>query len=100
VGRENLEFIDEFMKKSDVWSWVKPGGGYISFPGYDRTKLPMDRYKLGQVLINKPYQVYIVPGICYGEAHEGHIRVGFGGPPEMIQGAFTEIEKFTEDHRK
>ena len=100
IGRENLEFIDQFIKNSDVWSWVRPGGGYISFPGYDRTKLPMNSYKLGQVLINKPYQVYIVPGICYGEAHEGHIRVGFGGPPEMIQGAFTEIEKFTEDHRQ
>jgi aspartate/methionine/tyrosine aminotransferase len=100
IGRENLEHIDNFMKNSDVWNWVKPGGGYISFPGYDRSKLDMTSEELCKVLINKPYQVYLVPGSAYGDAHEGHVRVGFGGSTEIITGAFEVIEQFTEDNRK
>ena len=100
VGRQNLEHIDAFMKKSEILNWVKPGGGYISFPGYDRTKLDMTSVDLCKVLINKPYQVYLVPGTAYGEAHEGHVRVGFGGPHQIITEAFEVIEQFTEEHRK
>jgi aspartate/methionine/tyrosine aminotransferase len=60
----------------------------------------MTSVDLCKVLINKPYQVYLVPGTAYGEAHEGHVRVGFGGSHQIITEAFEVIEEFTEEHRK
>lgn len=100
VGRKNLEFIDKWMEENEAWSWIKPGGGYTSFPGYDRTKLGMDSHELCKILINKPYQVVLVPGSAYGEAHEGHVRVGFGESNQMIEEGFAVIEQFMKAHSK
>ena len=94
MGRQNLQALHRWIDNSQIFSWVPPGGAYSCFPRFD---LPVDSWELCRRLITEePYRVYLVPGVCYGEAYDKHIRIGFGVPPETMAKALPLIEQFGE----
>jgi hypothetical protein len=94
MGRQNLLRLQRWMDGNGVFSWVPPGGAYSCFPRFD---LPMDSWEFCRRLITEePYRVYLVPGVCYGQTYDNHIRIGFGVPPETMAEAIPLIEQFAQ----
>jgi aspartate/methionine/tyrosine aminotransferase len=96
AARVNLGLVSGWMDGNHVFSWVPPGGGFLSFPEYD---LAVPSWDLCIRLLEEPYRTYLIPGSCYG--HEGHLRLGFGSgtPAETIKAGLEQIDCFIEDYR-
>jgi aspartate/methionine/tyrosine aminotransferase len=96
AARINFNLVSEWMKTNGVFSWVPPGGGFLSFPEYD---LMLPSWDLCIRLLEKPYRTYLIPGSCYG--HEGHVRLGFGSGTEAatISAGLEQIDRFVADYR-
>ena len=85
------------METNDAFSWIKPTGGFLSFPSYD---LDISSWDLCIQLLKDPYRTYLIPGSCYG--FEGYVRLGFGpGTPfESIKAGTEQIDRFVADYRE
>jgi len=92
-GRKCLAVVSDWISKSEVFDWVKPKGGFLSFPRYD---LEIDSEDFFKRLIAEPYRTFIQPGISYG--FEKHIRLGVGGGDvEQTRRGLDQIDKFIQD---
>ncbi len=96
AARLNYDLVAAWMKVNGVFTWVPPGGGFLSFPGYD---LDISSWDLCVRLLATPYRTYLIPGSCYG--HEGHVRLGFGPgtASETIRAGLEQIDRFVADLR-
>lgn len=96
AARVNYDLVAAWMEVSGVFTWVRPRGGFLSFPRYD---LDIPSWDLCLRLLEKPYRTYLIPGSCYG--HEGHVRLGFGPgtPAGTIRAGLAEIDRFVADYR-
>jgi len=96
AARVNYELVAAWMAANGVFSWVRPGGGFLSFPRYD---LDIPSWDLCLRLLEAPYRTYLIPGSCYG--HEGHVRLGFGSgtPAETIRAGLAAVDRFVADLR-
>ena len=96
VGRKNYEIVSSCMETNGTFSWVRPSGGFLSFPNYD---LDLPSWDLCVTLIKKPYCTYLIPGSCYG--CENHVRLGFGPKtsPEKLTAGLEQIGRFAADYR-
>jgi aspartate/methionine/tyrosine aminotransferase len=96
AGRVNHDVVAAWMDTNGVFSWVRPGGGFLSFPRYD---LDLPSWDLCVRLLEPPYRTYLIPGSCYG--HEGHVRLGFGPgtPADTIRAGLAAVDRFVADHR-
>ena len=45
----------------------------------------MTSWDLCRTLIGEPYGTYLVPGVCYGEEFDNHVRLGFGAETPKVQ---------------
>lgn len=94
LGFRNREVVAEWMEFESHFAWVPPTGGFMAFPSFS---LPIDSWSLCLRLLEEPYRLYVVPGICYDV--EDHIRIGFGAgslPPE-IRAGLTELSHIASD---
>jgi aspartate/methionine/tyrosine aminotransferase len=96
AARVNYDVVAEWMERNDVFHWVPPRGGFLSFPGYT---LDIPSWDLCVRLLDPPYRTYLIPGSCYG--HEGHVRLGLGPgtPAETIRAGLAEVDRFVADYR-
>ena len=91
VGRENLKVLSEMVNRDRLWSMSPPGGAFSCFLRY-HTQEPSWEF-CTRMLKKKPKGVYLVPGICYNQDCEYHVRIGFG----VEQGLFKTALKVVED---
>ncbi len=92
-GNKGFAIISDWIFKSEVFDWVKPRAGFLSFPSYD---LEIGSEEFCKRLLAEPYRTFIQPGICYG--FEKHIRMGGGGgKPERIKEGLRRIDWFISD---
>jgi aminotransferase len=75
---------------SDLFSYVKPVGGYYFFP---RIKTTDTSIQFALKLLNDA-RVITIPGGAFGPSGEGHIRLSFGATEAEINEAFDRIEKY------
>jgi aspartate/methionine/tyrosine aminotransferase len=95
VGRQNRRLIDEWVQRSQIFSWTPPDGGYISFVRFDA---PLSSWDICQELLEPPYRTYLVPGICYHDRFDDHIRLGFGGKSaRQVPEALARIDQYVQD---
>jgi aspartate/methionine/tyrosine aminotransferase len=96
AARLNYDVVAEWMERNDVFHWVPPRGGFLSFPGYT---LDVPSWDLCVRLLDPPYRTYLIPGGCYG--HEGHVRLGLGPgtPAATIRAGLAEVDRFVADYR-
>lgn len=99
AARPSLEAVSLWMEGSDVFSWVPPGGGFLSFPSF---AVDVPSWDLCVRLLKEPYRTYLIPGSCYGDAFEGRVRLGFGPETatEEIRAGLNAVDAFLEDHVK
>ena len=76
----------------DVFDYQKPGGSYLMFP-----KILLPEGKDSQefcVKLLREARVSTTPGGDFGPTGEGHLRMSFCVPNEMIDKAFDRMEKY------
>ncbi|MPZ24642.1 MAG: aminotransferase class I/II-fold pyridoxal phosphate-dependent enzyme [Dehalococcoidia bacterium] len=92
AGRRNRQIIDAWIRQSGMLSWVPPAGGFTSFA---RFEAPLSSWDLCRELLEHPYRTYLVPGICYHERFDDHVRIGFGGKSaDQIPQALARIDEY------
>ncbi len=96
VAKANYDLVTKWMENSDVFRWVPPKGGFLSFPHYD---LDIPSWDLCIALIKEPYRTYLIPGSCYG--YENYVRLGFGPstPTEDVRNGLEQLSAFIDDYR-
>lgn len=88
--RENRDIIAEGLSEIKGISFVKPNGAYYALIKYDKKINSVDL----AIDILKKVQVEVVPGSAFGPAGENHIRLSFGGKPEIIKEGLKRLKKY------
>ncbi|MEM2304591.1 MAG: aminotransferase class I/II-fold pyridoxal phosphate-dependent enzyme, partial [Candidatus Methanomethylicia archaeon] len=70
---------------------VKPKGTFYLFP--DFSKIERNSVSLAEKLLNE-VKVSTVPGVAFGEAGEGHLRVSVAASKETIIEAIKKIKEY------
>ncbi len=65
-------------------------GAFYAFPSYS---LGMKSQDFAKKLLDR-YQVAVLPGIAFGEAGEGHLRISFSGSMESIDHGLDALGQF------
>lgn len=79
---------------SEIFSYVKPHGGYYVFPKVKDVDSSIDF----AIRLLEEARVITIPGSAFGPTGEGHIRLSFGATEEELTEAFERIERWA--HRK
>jgi len=95
TARKNLTGLSEMVERNDQWSMIFPGGAYCCFLGY-HTKEPSWNF-CERILKKKPKGVALVPGAAFNDQCEYHVRIGFGGKPDIFRPALKLIEEGAAD---
>ncbi|MFO7976034.1 MAG: aminotransferase class I/II-fold pyridoxal phosphate-dependent enzyme, partial [Candidatus Hydrogenedentota bacterium] len=77
----------------DFFSYVQPRGSYLMFPKVLTEDGSADSFGFAKRLLREAH-VSTTPGIAFGPTGEGHIRMSFCVPQDMINKAFDRIETF------
>lgn len=96
AGRQNLAFLNEVLKRSEVLSMVPPQGAYCGLLRVDTGEPSWDLCE--RILRRKPVGVSLVPGITYNEHCESHVRIGFGARPADFRAALEIVEESVKTH--
>lgn len=81
-----------------VFAYCKPSGGYLMFP-----KILLDDGKNSQEFCEKllrEARVSTTPGVDFGPTGEGHLRLSFCVPEEMVNKAFDRMEVYFKKYLK
>lgn len=97
------EFRRDFRKKRDLVtgrigeiSGLSLGpieGAFYAFPSYSKK---IRSIEFSKELLEK-HGTAVLPGLAFGTAGEGHIRISFSGTQESIDHGLDEIEKYLRD---
>ncbi len=91
LSARNL-MCDRLDALDSVFEYQKPGGSYLMFP-----KILLDEGRDSVSFCKrllKEAKVSTTPGIAFGPAGEGHLRMSFCVPEEMINKAFDRMEGY------
>ena len=92
-GTKNWNIVSDWISRSNVFSWVRPKAGFLSFPKYD---LDIGSMQLYSKLLADPYRTFLLPGAVYG--FEKHVRIGVGAlDPSHTKTALGRIDKLIEE---
>jgi aminotransferase len=89
---ERLDSLDS------IFQYVKPDGSYLMFPKV-LGEAGKDSLAFSKKILND-IQVSTTPGIEFGPTGEGHIRLSFCVPEEMINTAFDRMEDYFRVYNK
>lgn len=78
-----------------LFEYQKPRGSYLMFPRILAQEGADDSASFCKKLL-KEARVSTTPGIAFGPEGEGHLRMSFCVPQEMIEKAFDRIEHYFE----
>ncbi|MCK5863035.1 MAG: aminotransferase class I/II-fold pyridoxal phosphate-dependent enzyme [Candidatus Hydrogenedentes bacterium] len=84
---ERLDNLSEFL------DYQKPYGSYLMFPRLLTAEGKKDSFSFCKKLL-KEARVSTTPGIAFGPTGEGHLRMSFCVPPDMINKAFDRMDHF------
>lgn len=97
------EFRKDFRKKRDMvtkrigeidgLSLAPIEGAFYAFPSYTKKIRSTD---FSRELLEK-HGTAVLPGLAFGTAGEGHIRISFSGTQESIDHGLDEIEKYLRE---
>ena len=97
VGQANLSALREMVERDEVWSMTPPGGAFSCFVKYETGEPSWDFCT--RMLKKKPKGVYLVPGVCYNDDCEYHVRIGFGVKEDVFRTALKVLEEGVREYR-
>ena len=92
-GRRCWSIIADWIENSEVFDWVPPKAGFLSFVKYN---LNIESEDFCRRLLEKPYRTLIQPGIAFG--FENYLRIGVGGGnDDEIRKGLEQVDRFVKD---
>ncbi len=88
--RKNRDMIVKGLSEIKNISFVRPNGAYYVLVKYDKK---IDSVDLAIDILKKVH-VEVVPGSAFGPAGENHVRLSFGGKPEVIKEGIERLKKY------
>jgi len=85
--------VMEELARITGFSCTKPRGAFYAFP--DVSQLGKTSVEMSDLLLEKA-RVATIPGVGFGEAGEGHIRLTFANPEDDLRGALRRIRDAVE----
>ncbi|MHC4660866.1 MAG: aminotransferase class I/II-fold pyridoxal phosphate-dependent enzyme [Planctomycetota bacterium] len=98
IGEENLAFLSALVGKNDMLSMTRPEGSYSCFLNYHTGEPSWDFFE--RMMHRKPEALEFIPGSCFGEPCEYHIRIGFGHRPAQFKEALRVLEEGLNEYRR
>ena len=88
-GIRNWAVVEQWMEKSNSFTWVKPKAGFLSFPKFS---LKIGSEEFCKKLLAPPYRTLMMPGIAYD--FDDHIRLGVGQIDEKtVKSGLEQMDK-------
>jgi len=87
ILRANLPMIEEWLRTSGGFSWIRPEAGAIVYVRYDH---PINSTEL-VTRLRKEKSVLVVPGDHFGM--DGYLRLGFGEPQEYNRAGLERLRE-------
>jgi aspartate/methionine/tyrosine aminotransferase len=87
ILRANLPMIEEWLRASGGFSWIRPEAGAIVYVRYDH---PINSTEL-VTRLRKEKSVLVVPGDHFGM--DGYLRLGFGEPQEYNRAGLERLRE-------
>jgi len=91
---QNRAMVTTWMASQDVFEWVYPEAGVVSFPRF-KDGVAIDPEAFYRLLVEK-YETFAVPGRCF-EMDNRYFRLGFGATTEEIKTGLANIERALAD---
>jgi hypothetical protein len=85
ILRRNLPLMEEWLRETGGFHWIKPDAGAIVYVRYD---YPINSTTL-VTRLREEKSVLIVPGDHFGM--DGYLRLGFGEPPEYNRAGLDRL---------
>lgn len=93
ICRQNLDYIDSWIRSEPEFSFVRPAAATTCFVKYD---LPMASEELCHRL-RREAGVLFVPGSAF--EHDRHFRFGYGNHPDIIREGLEAVSFWLEKYR-
>ncbi len=87
ILRANLPMMEEWLRSSGGFRWIRPEAGAIVFARYDH---PINSTEL-VTRLRKEKSVLVVPGDQFGM--DGYLRLGFGEPQEYNRAGLERLRE-------
>ena len=87
----NLPILQEWVDRSDTFSFVKPTAGAIAFMRY---QLKSNSTELARKICEHK-SVLVVPGDHF--EMDGHLRIGYGDKPDYLRAGLDLIHQFVQE---
>ena len=88
--RARRDIVLELLRDIRGLSTYRPGGAFYVFPRFD---VPMSSLDLGERLLREA-KVAVTPGVGFGAAGEGHIRISYAASRDAIREGIRRIAGF------
>jgi aspartate/methionine/tyrosine aminotransferase len=102
---ETARFREEFRARRDALvaalraipglTVPVPRGAFYVFPRYD---LPLSSVEFAERLLEEE-KLAVVPGVAFGPAGEGHVRLSYTSPRTRLEEGARRLERFMNRHR-
>jgi aspartate/methionine/tyrosine aminotransferase len=86
IAKRNIALVKMWVQSQDKVAWVESNGG-MCFP---KIKGLRSSVKFAEYMLKK-YDTLVSPGYFFGL--EGHVRIGLGGPGDVLQGGLERLSK-------
>jgi len=93
IARRNIALVGSWVESTKGVSWVPSNGG-MCFP---RLRGIKDSLKFALYVMEK-YSTVVSPGHYFGL--EGHVRIGLGGPGDVLEKGLELVGKALKDYEK
>jgi hypothetical protein len=87
ILRANLPMIEEWLRTSGGFQWIRPEAGAIVYVRYDH---PINSTEL-VTRLRAEKSVLVVPGDHFGM--DGYLRLGFGEPPDYTRAGLERLRE-------
>jgi aspartate aminotransferase len=104
AGAEEARFRTLFQERRDHllarlddlpgMRYVHPEGAFYVFPSYD---LKMASTEFARRLLEEEH-LAVVPGISFGPHGEGHVRISYSSPLDVLDDGMQRLDSFLERH--
>ncbi len=104
AGADEARFRERFLERRNhllraleglpALSFVPPEGAFYVFPRYS---LPMGSVEFALRLLEEEH-LALVPGVSFGPSGEGHVRISYTNPTEVLDEGVSRLGRFLERH--
>jgi hypothetical protein len=93
IARRNIAIVKKWVESTKKVSWIESNGG-MCFPKLKGVK---SSARFAEYLL-KNHDTLVSPGFFFGL--DGHIRIGLGGPGEILEGGLAQLGEALKAYRE